>query len=92
LEYIPTRQLDLIIVEMIKLGYIELYRDEKTIVPIFHLTELGINTMQQRTLQNLALTSFYSFRSYKLDKRAITLSIIALVLSIVAIFVSIIIQ
>lgn len=88
---LPAKELDLIIVEMIKLGYIEPYRKEKTLVPIFQLTELGITTLQERTLQNLALTSFYSYQSYELNKRAINLSLIALAVSIVAIIVSIII-
>lgn len=47
---LPAKELDLIIVEMIKLGYIEPYRKEKTLVPIFQLTELGITTLQERTL------------------------------------------
>jgi len=34
---------------MIKLGYIEPYRKEKTLIPIFQLTELGITTLQPRT-------------------------------------------
>lgn len=91
LHSIPAKQLDLIIIEMIKLGYIEPYRKEITLVPIFQLTELGIKILQERTLQNLALTSFYSYQSYKLNKRTINLSLMALVVSIVAIIVSVII-
>lgn len=88
---IPAKQVDLVIIEMIKLGYIEPYRKEKTIIPIFSLTELGITTLQQRTLENLALTSFYSYQSFKLDKRAINLSLIALVVSVISILISIMI-
>ena len=81
-----------IIAEMIKLGYIETYQEEKTVIPIFQLTNLGIKTLQERTLQNLALSSFYSYQSYNLNKKAINLSLIALVISVIAIIVSIIIS
>lgn len=33
---IPAKQFDLTIIEMIKLGYIEPYRKEKTIIPFFN--------------------------------------------------------
>ncbi|RZK22813.1 MAG: hypothetical protein EOO43_09205 [Flavobacterium sp.] len=85
---IPAKKIDLIIANMIKLGYLEVYRKEQTIVPILQLTELGITILQQRTLQNLALTSFYSYQSYKLDKRAINLSLLAILISIIAIILS----
>ncbi len=87
---VTVNHINLIIIKMIKLGYIEPYREEKTVIPIFQLTDLGITTLQQRTLENLALSSFYSYQSYKLDKRAINLSLIALVISIIAVIISII--
>lgn len=92
LSNVPVNHFDLIIIKMIKLGYVEPYREEKTVVPIFQLTDLGITTLQQRTLENLALSSFYSYQSYKLDKRAIYLSLIATVISVIAVIISIILM
>lgn len=91
-EAITINKIYITIIEMIKLGYIELYQKEELPVPIFQLTDLGITTLQQRTLQNLALTSFYSYQSHKLNQKAITLSLIALFVSILAIIISVIIE
>lgn len=85
---IPAQRIYLIICEMIILGYINTYKEEKTIVPIFQLTDLGLKMLQERTLENLALTSFYSYQSYVLNKQTIILSLIALVVSIVAIILT----
>ncbi|QIH33881.1 hypothetical protein [Sphingobacterium sp. DR205] len=86
---IPIEKLNLTIIEMIKLGYMETYQKEKTIVPIFQITDLGFKVLQDRTLQNLALTSFYSYQSQKLNERAIDLSKRAVNLSLVAIYISV---
>ena len=91
-DTISTDKVYLLIIEMIKLEYIELNKKEELLVPIFHLTKIGRTTLQQRTLQNLALTSFYSYQSHKLNKNAITLSLIALFVSILAIIISVIID
>lgn len=81
-----------VIIEMIKLGYIELYRKEQTMVPIFQLTNLGVKMLQERTLQNVALSSFYNYQSYELNKKTVYLSFIAVFLAILAIIVSILIS
>lgn len=86
---IPIEKLNLTIIEMIKLSYIETYQKEKTFVPIFQITDLGIKILQDRTLQNLAITSFYSYQSQKLNERAIDLSKRALNVSLVAIYISV---
>lgn len=91
LEKIPFKYFHAVITEMIKLGYIECC-EEETDDPALQLTELGITMLQQRTLENLALTSFYSYQSYKLDKRTIALSLVALIVSIIAIVISIIVS
>lgn len=89
---VSIHQVYAVIVQMIKLGYIEPYRKEETLVPIFQLTELGVKILRERTLQNLALTSFYSYQSYKLNKKTVILSIIALIVSVLAIIISILIS
>lgn len=91
LEKIPFKYFKEVITEMIKLGYIESCEKE-TDEPALQLTELGIKVLQQRTLESLALTSFYSYQSYKLDKRTIALSVTALIVSIAAIVISLIVS
>lgn len=58
LNSVSIDRIYLLIIEMIKLGYIEIYKGEETLIPIFQITELGVTTLQQRTLQNLALPVF----------------------------------
>lgn len=81
-----------VIIEMIKLGYIDLYRKEQTLVPIFQLTDLGVKMLQERTLQNVALASFYSYQSYELNKKTVYLSLVAVFLAILSIIISILIS
>lgn len=88
-DKVSIQKIYAVIIEMIKLGYIEPYRKEETVVPIFQLTKLGVKILQERTLQNLALTGFYNYQSYNLNKKAINLSLIALAVSIIAVIITI---
>ncbi len=96
---IPANISQIVILKMVRLGYIEATKNENSILPIFNITKLGIETLQQQTFQNLSATSFFNYqthlfsvqsqllnrRSFKINVLAMSVAILSVILTIITI-------
>lgn len=94
---IPANTSQVVIVKMIRLGYIEAMQSENEVLPKFSITKLCVEILQQQTFQNLSATSFFNYqthllnqqsqllsnRSFKINVLAISVAILSVILTII---------
>lgn len=86
---IPVAQINLVIVKMKRLGFIELVETENEYAPNFKITDDGAKAYQVHTFQTLATSSFFNYQTYHLNKKADRISKLMLIATIVSILVAI---
>ncbi len=86
---IPANISQIVITKMVRLGYIEARKNEKTILPQFSITKLGIEILQQQTFQSLSATSFFNYQTHLLSKESHLLNKRSFIMNVVAIFIAV---
>lgn len=74
--------------KMIRLGYITTISAENKYNPIFGITDLGIESNRQQTIQNIAVTSFTNYQTFKLSQRAEKMNVVMLIVTIISLVVA----
>lgn len=93
---IPANISQIVILKMVRLGYIEASKNENGILPIFSITKLGIETLQQQTFQNLSATSFFNYQTHLLseqsqllNRRSFKVNVLAMSVAILSVIMTI---
>lgn len=80
---------NLIILKMIRLGFIEKIETEDQYMPNFRITSEGIKIYQEQQLQNIAASSFFSYQAKNLNIKMMWLTVLMLFVTISSIIVTI---
>lgn len=67
---ISVPRINLIISKMVRLGFVEPLETDNKYAPNFKITPEGIKAYQEHTFQTLAASSFFSYQTYLLNKKA----------------------
>lgn len=93
---VPITYYQNIILKMIRMGLITSTSNENDYLPIFEITDAGIDALAQQTFQSLAASSFYNFqtnklniRSLEINKRSLRMNLFMLIVTIGSIVVTI---
>lgn len=95
-DYVPKEfvwdlsvaRIELVILKMVRLGLVEAIETANKYAPDFKITEDGIKACQAHTFQTLATSSFFSYQTYRLNKKANRMSGLMLVATIVSVMVA----
>lgn len=98
---ISVPKINLIISKMIRLGFVESLETDNKYAPNFRITTDGVKAYQEYTFQTLATSSFFSYQTYLLNKKAdkmsrkmlcvTRVSVIATIASVVVAILSVIV-
>jgi hypothetical protein len=77
------------ILKMIRLGLITAKETENKFMPVFEITESGIQALQQQTFQSLASSSFYSYQTNTVNQKLLLLTICVLIVTVASVIVTI---
>lgn len=98
---ISVPKINLIISKMIRLGFVEPLETDNKYAPNFRITPDGVKAYQEHTFQALATSSFFSYQTYLLNKKAdkmshkmlcvTRVSVIATITSVVVAILSVIV-
>ena len=80
---------NLIIMKMIRLGFIEVVETDEKYMPHFKITINGIKIFQDQILQNIATSSFFNYQVKTLSVKMYWLTIMMLAVTICSIIVTI---
>jgi hypothetical protein len=93
----PAKISQIVILKMVRLGYIEATKNGNNILPIFNITKLGIETLQQQTFQSLSATSFFNYQTHLfseqsqlINKRSFKINVLAMSVAILSVILTII--
>jgi len=87
---IPIITYQTVILRMIRMGLITSCESEDEYLPIFKITDIGIDALTKQTFQSLAASSFYNYQTRELNKRYLRLNLYMLIVTIVSILVTLI--
>lgn len=85
---VTADKINLVIMKMIRLGYIENIKNEG--LPNFGITTLGVEMLQQQTLQSLSATSFFSYQTHKLNKLSTKMNMITIGVAVLSVIIAIV--
>lgn len=86
---ITVNDCQMAISKLVRLGLLEPIESENNHNPIFKITDDGIKALQEQTFQNLAVSSFFSYQTYIMNRRSFWMTILMLIVAIMSVFVTI---
>jgi hypothetical protein len=74
---------------LVRLGFLIPIESVKKHNLIFKITDNGIKALQEQTFQNLAVSSFFSYQTYIMNRRSFWMTILMLIVTIMSVIVTI---
>lgn len=80
---------NLVILKMIRLGFIEVIKTQDKYMPNFKITLEGVKIYKEQQLQNIAVSSFFSYHTKKLNIKILWLTILMLIVTVCSVIATI---
>lgn len=78
------------LIKMVRLGYLVTTESTEHNLPLFKITEIGIQSLQNQSLQNLASASFFNHQAFGFNKKAFVINLLAILVAFISLVIAIV--